>query len=287
MQTFLPYPNFARSAAVLDHRRLGKQRVETLQILRALTFEDYGWRNHPAVTMWAGATDALVTYGVAVVRAWGKAGFADTVEPQMLEFLGDAPLRTQAELRDAGDLPRWVGSRPLHRSHQAALLRKDPVHYAPVFGTVDPDLPYVWPEPGHRPAEDHSLSGWVVRVEAEALPTLLRSGVIGLRPVGDETPDHPAGVRTRSTKRRRLVTAFFSEISPGDRVVVPADDVLHLGEVIGEYEWREKAPHGLRHSRRVRWITAVHRSDLRRPVHLQDPRAVFPLRGEPVLSDVP
>jgi len=28
MQTFLPYPDFARSAAVLDRQRLGKQRLE-------------------------------------------------------------------------------------------------------------------------------------------------------------------------------------------------------------------------------------------------------------------
>lgn len=56
MQTFLPYSDFRRTARVLDVRRLGKQRVETLQILRALTFDDYGWRNHPAVTMWVGYT---------------------------------------------------------------------------------------------------------------------------------------------------------------------------------------------------------------------------------------
>ncbi|HMC68015.1 MAG TPA: pyrimidine dimer DNA glycosylase/endonuclease V, partial [Mycobacteriales bacterium] len=36
MQTFLPYSRFDASAAVLDDLRLGKQRVETLQILRAL-----------------------------------------------------------------------------------------------------------------------------------------------------------------------------------------------------------------------------------------------------------
>lgn len=286
MQTFLPYANFARSAAVLDDRRLGKQRVETLQILRALTFDDYGWRNHPAVTMWAGATDALVAYGVAVTRAWRRAGFADTVEPQILEFLGAAPLRTQAELREASDLPSWVGWHPLHRSHQAALLRKDAAHYAPRFGNVDPNLPYVWPDPGVRPHVDEPRSGWVVRVEPNALPMLLHSGTVGLRPTGDETSDHPAGVRTRSTKRQRLVNAFCSEISPGDRVVVPANDVLHVGEVMGEYEWRDDALAGLHHSRRVRWITAVHRSDLRRPVHLQDPRTVFALRGEPILADL-
>ena len=37
MQTFLPYPEFARTAGCLDMRRLGQQRVEALQVLRGLT----------------------------------------------------------------------------------------------------------------------------------------------------------------------------------------------------------------------------------------------------------
>ncbi len=53
MQTFLPYPDFAESARVLDNKRLGKQRVEVLQILNVLTDSTRkGWRNHPAVAMW-------------------------------------------------------------------------------------------------------------------------------------------------------------------------------------------------------------------------------------------
>ena len=36
MQTFLPYPDFAKSAMCLDNKRLGKQRIECLQILKAL-----------------------------------------------------------------------------------------------------------------------------------------------------------------------------------------------------------------------------------------------------------
>ncbi|MGH3657582.1 MAG: hypothetical protein ACRDUA_13075 [Micromonosporaceae bacterium] len=34
----------------------------------------------------------------------------------------------------------------LHRSHRAALTRKDPRHYRRHFG----DLPYVWPVSGRR-----------------------------------------------------------------------------------------------------------------------------------------
>lgn len=52
MQTFLPSPNFTQSAQFLDPQRLGKQRVEALQILTALTNPAYGWQHHPAVQMW-------------------------------------------------------------------------------------------------------------------------------------------------------------------------------------------------------------------------------------------
>jgi hypothetical protein len=55
MQTFLPFPSFERSADVLDSPRLGKQRVETLQVLRALELPEYGWSSHPAVQYVAGA----------------------------------------------------------------------------------------------------------------------------------------------------------------------------------------------------------------------------------------
>jgi len=39
VQTFLPYPDFKQSAACLDYRRLGKQRVEGVQILKAILGE--------------------------------------------------------------------------------------------------------------------------------------------------------------------------------------------------------------------------------------------------------
>lgn len=42
MQTFLPYPDFCGTALVLDRKRLGKQRVEALQVLRGLIVPGYG-----------------------------------------------------------------------------------------------------------------------------------------------------------------------------------------------------------------------------------------------------
>ena len=66
MQTFLPFADFEKTARLLDTRRLGKQRVKTLQIVRALTRPGHGWRNHPAVRMWRGYEEALGAYGLVI-----------------------------------------------------------------------------------------------------------------------------------------------------------------------------------------------------------------------------
>lgn len=148
MQTFLPFESFAETAAVLDRRRLGKQRVEVLQILRALTREDYGWRSHPAVLMWKGYEEALGAYGRAIVEAWTALGFADTTWDSIaaeLAQLGITKVRGQDELRRRRALPPWLGDPALHTSHQASLVRKDPEHYRPLFPEVAEDLPYHWP----------------------------------------------------------------------------------------------------------------------------------------------
>lgn len=148
MQTFLPHPDFAASAAELDPKRLGKQRVETLQVVRGLTVPGYAWRNHPAVLMWRGHLEALGRYGLEVVDAWVARGFDDTCAASILHELGAAgvgAVRTQAELAPVGALPAWLGDEALHRSHRSALLRKDPDWYGPRFPGVPDDLPYVWP----------------------------------------------------------------------------------------------------------------------------------------------
>ncbi|MEV0674955.1 MSMEG_6728 family protein [Actinosynnema sp. NPDC050436] len=149
MQTFLPSPDFVATARVLDHRRLGKQRVEAIQVLRGLLVPGYGWRHHPAVAMWAGYEEALVRYGLDVCAAWCAIGHADTcattLRADLTAGLGEVEVREQAELAAAGELPPWLGDDHVHRSHRSALVRKDPAHYGPLFPDVPPDLAYVWP----------------------------------------------------------------------------------------------------------------------------------------------
>lgn len=149
MQTFLPYPGFRASALVLDPRRLGKQRVEALQVLRGLILPGYGWRRHPAVRMWAGYEEALVRYGLEVCQVWSEQGHRDscaaTLVADLAAFRPVAPIRDQPRLAAAGELPPWLGDDTFHRSHRSALVRKDPVTYTPAFPGVPDDLPYVWP----------------------------------------------------------------------------------------------------------------------------------------------
>lgn len=137
MQTFLPFPDFKESAAILDSKRLGKQRVEAEQIARAIASPDYGWQNHPAVQMWRGYLDALLAYRDAMVYEWCSRGYRNTM-----------PYRSERHLYE---VPPWLGDEAFHRSHQSNLIRKMPSYYAPKFPGVPGDLPYVWPTQSTRP----------------------------------------------------------------------------------------------------------------------------------------
>ena len=148
MQTFVPYPSFEQSARALDTKRLGKQRVEALQIIRALTRETYGWKHHPAVLMWKGYEEALAAYARAVIEEWCKRGHADTCQATITTDLAEAGIthvRSEAELKKAKKMPPWWGDDAVHLSHRSALLRKDPEYYRAQFPDEPDDLDYVWP----------------------------------------------------------------------------------------------------------------------------------------------
>jgi hypothetical protein len=140
VNTFLPHADFQRSAQTLDNRRLGKQRVEGLQILKANLGLTKGWRNHPAAVMWRGNEWQLCAYIIAMCDEWEDRGFKDTIREQVVEL--SQQYRTQ--VTDGIDRkPWWLGNRYFHRSHRSNLKRKDPIHYD--FPGPD-DLPYLWPK---------------------------------------------------------------------------------------------------------------------------------------------
>lgn len=142
MQTFLPYPDFRKSLECLDNKRLGKQRVEAMQLIKALEKGSGAWFNHPATQQWKDNVGALMVYHDMSIHVWKERGFKNT----MSLYFGSA--KSSKEL-DCGTMtsptPSWFGDPDFHSSHRSNLLRKDPEHYGK-FGWTEPhDLPYVWP----------------------------------------------------------------------------------------------------------------------------------------------
>jgi hypothetical protein len=300
MQTFLPVADFEESARLLDSPRLGKQRVETLQVLRALELPDYGWTSHPVVRMWRGRTPALVAYGLAMVRVWRERGFADTTHTLIAEFAPDVVGVPQEELARAGMLPSWIGDEAVHLSHRSNLLAKEPDFYRPLlqplFGAEPEDLPYVWPEPDDLPPPPppEGTRVWVVRPRAHnELGACLAAGLVGLGTQSgidvDATGLAPAELRAlakeisgrRPAKDLRQLSTFLDEVRPGDPVALPIEHGagLLLGEVLGDYlfDGRELLPH----RRPARWDRVVPRAAARPPATLQDPRALFSVVIDP------
>lgn len=144
MQTFLPYPDFAESAACLDRQRLGKQRVEAKQIYLALTQPGYGWQNHPAVRMWRGHHVSLLGYGIAICDEWISRGYDDSLRDWFYEKDDEVSIDGQGMHIDI-PTPLWFGNVDFHLSHKSNLIRKLPSHYRPFWPDVPDDLPYIWP----------------------------------------------------------------------------------------------------------------------------------------------
>lgn len=137
MQTFMTHDNYADTAKVLDDKRLGKQRVEAFQILKALRgdYNDTGaWVNHPATVMWREHQGALCNYGIAMCLEWSQRGFEDSL---LFQFLDNNTGKHNN--------PWWVNNELLHMTHQSNLIRKFPEYYG--GWRVPNNIPYIWPLP--------------------------------------------------------------------------------------------------------------------------------------------
>ena len=114
MQTFLPHESFEKSAQVLDWRRLGKQRVEGMQIINAITGKTRkdgkpykGWINHPCSVMWKDYVPALKHYTNVIIQEWINRGYNNNME-----------------FYDTGKIimPDWIGNEKFHSSHPLELV---------------------------------------------------------------------------------------------------------------------------------------------------------------------
>ena len=139
MQTFLPYKSIQKSMKCLDYKRLGKQRVEAMQILKALNDVNYGWRNHPCVKMWSGYEDALKAYMNASIVEWIDRGYNNTM--------------LIVDHKEDYKNPSWLGDSRVHDSHKSNLLRKEPQFYKKYNWKVPDTIEYYWAGHGKNEKE--------------------------------------------------------------------------------------------------------------------------------------
>ncbi|BBN02047.1 hypothetical protein MPTK1_2g12340 [Marchantia polymorpha subsp. ruderalis] len=178
LNTFLPYPSLERSIQCLDKRRLGKQRVEAMQILNVISDDpppvngDLLAKPPPKELVKPLVHELLVVASTApksvdgakgkrrgwvnapVVRMWR--GYSDALACYYNICLAEwerrgcrnillQPIELPAD--SAPIMPPWFGDDAIHASHRSNLLRKEPEHYGQ-FGWTEPDsLPYIWPVP--------------------------------------------------------------------------------------------------------------------------------------------
>lgn len=131
MQTFLPYPDYEKSAACLDASRLGNQFYrEGMTLIRG------NWRHHPASKMWQPYIYHLGLYLLAC--------YEELINRGLHYPKHEIEIRNIMKNHE-NVVPIWLGRQDFHASHRSNLLRKDPLWYGQ-FGWTEPNnLPYVWP----------------------------------------------------------------------------------------------------------------------------------------------
>lgn len=152
MQTFLPFSSYKETAKVLDYRRLGKQRVETWQILNVLLqlkknpAAKLAWMNHPIVRAWQNYEYQLCKYGIEICKEWVRRGYKDTMLSRFENLLFELAFCWH---KNKGNLnnhkPKWLKNEKILKSHRAALLFKDFDYYKQFNWKEKPKLDYVWP----------------------------------------------------------------------------------------------------------------------------------------------
>ena len=141
MQTFIPFKNIDKSFKILDRQRLGKQRVEAIQIAYAcLDISNFQWQNHPAVKMWKGYESFLIKkYLRKAIIEWKKRGYNNNKCNEHYKKLYQF-VKNKKCIK-----PKWI-TNTFCKSHQSNLLRKNKTYYEKYFKLDNHNLEYIWPK---------------------------------------------------------------------------------------------------------------------------------------------
>ena len=150
---------FRASLAVLDNRRIGKQRVEALQLIKAIElrakakqydpndiaayFKDKGlrrpgWISHVCTLMWEDHLEALKLYMNCAIKEWCTRKNKDgrpTKNTMKLVHVDTSKITR---------LPPFIGDDEFHAVHRSNLIYKDAEYYGQALWTEEPCTGYIW-----------------------------------------------------------------------------------------------------------------------------------------------
>lgn len=134
MQIFMPYADPFKTAKCLDNRRLGKQRIEALQIIQ-VNIKKQVWaiprsiKNHPVTKMWKGYESYLFFYVECMMLEWElERDFNNDACGKVFDNLALSLDFRKAYRMDHG-LPKKINV-DFIKSHRALLYKKDPDYYS-------------------------------------------------------------------------------------------------------------------------------------------------------------
>eukprot|EP01080_Neovahlkampfia_damariscottae_P001350 gene1350-11432_t len=165
---------FQKTAQALDSKRLGKQRVEAMQILNILlkraridgkmyteeetkqllkenTSKNWpfeiprekvqkkiikpSWSNHPVTTLWKDHVEALKLYYNCIVEEWIERKYNNNLE---LEFIDETTL----------DIPPFLNNEEFMIVQRRNMIRKNQEFYSKIFGDLEEKDGYMWYKDG-------------------------------------------------------------------------------------------------------------------------------------------
>lgn len=139
MITFITDRDPNVTAKLLDSKRLGKQRIEALQILNSLVGISKP-SNHPAFKMWKGYEEYLLySYIPAIMNEWKRRGYSNTLCDIRVE-----ELKKMVPMPGELEQPEWFGEK-VFVTHKSRLIQKNKEYYKPLFPDVPENLAYYWP----------------------------------------------------------------------------------------------------------------------------------------------
>lgn len=139
---YVPFPDWLLTAQCLDDPTIEIEIDNIVNLLENLNETEAAQPvDDRLVEAWRGYETQLAQLGLVC---------CDEVEARLHQNPRRTRLSWHLECVTSGefsmDMPPWVGSHEVHRSHQSQLIALNPLVYAPLFPGVPDNLEVVWPD---------------------------------------------------------------------------------------------------------------------------------------------